>query len=163
MENITFRKRAKKSDAKRVAEIMKSSGFFEEAPDEIDSAINDLNDSISLPEESEDCRFIFAEQNGKVVGFLCYGRESCTVNTFYFYWVAVDNNLRGGGVGKKLFDEGAKDIKALGGRKIFLQTAGRDQYIPTQKFYEKNGFILEAVLKDYYVVGDSCYIYSKVI
>lgn len=158
---IKFRNVPRADDADTVRRIMKSSGFFEEAPDEIDRAVGNLLHAMELPPESEDYLFLFAEADGQTAGFACYGRIPCTVGSYYIYWLAVDNSLRGDGTGKKLIAKIEEDIAARGGRKIFLQTAGREQYIPTHKFYEKRGYELEAVLKDYYVPGDPCFFYSK--
>ena len=137
---------------------MESTGFFDQVDDEIDSAMEDLNGVLNGSDRHH--TFIFAERGGNVVGFLCFRRAVCTDGYYYFDWIVVSQEERGRGVGGKLLKEAFREIRERGGRKAYLQTAGRSQYIPTHKFYEKYGFILEARLSDYYVKGDDCLFYS---
>jgi hypothetical protein len=46
---------------------------------------------------------------------------------------------------------------------VYIDTSGRAQYASTRAFYEKNGYVCEARLKDFYAPGDDRVIYSKVL
>lgn len=157
---LSFRDEIFFEDLEKIREILNSTGFFEGAPDEVDVAAELAQEALEHGNTPENYSFLFLEEEGRTAGYICYARVPCTVSTFEMYWLAVDNSIRGKGFGKKLIFEALKRIKAFGATKVVLQTAGREQYIPTQKFYIACGFKLEARLKNYYAVGDDCLIYS---
>ena len=49
--------------------------------------------------------------------------------------------------------------KNLGGTAVYAETSERELYAPTRHFYESCGYEKEAVLKDFYDVGDSKAVY----
>jgi len=153
---ITFRDVPRPSDCAAVKNIIESSGFF--YAHEIDVAVELLEIRLSEGENS-DYKFIFAELNNEVVGYACYGQIACTKSSFDLYWIAINNNQRGNGIGKKILSEMYNKIKVLGGTAVYAETSERDLYIPTRKFYENCGYIKEAVIKDFYDKGDSKAIY----
>ena len=59
-----------------------------------------------------------------------------------------------------MINEVIRLVKSFKATKLVLQTAGREQYLPTQKFYQACGFKEEARLKNYYGIGDDCLIYT---
>jgi GNAT superfamily N-acetyltransferase len=75
----------------------------------------------------------------------------------------VDDRSRGIGLGKDLMQKTEEIISSLGGKRIYVETSSRHQYKPTHGFYERCGYIQEALLKDFYAEGDSKVIYSKSI
>jgi hypothetical protein len=56
-----------------------------------------------------------------------------------------------------------KDVRSMGGKIIWIETSGRPLYAPTESFYKRNGYTLQASLKDFYGPGDPKQIYSKVL
>jgi hypothetical protein len=44
---------------------------------------------------------------------------------------------------------------------MFAETSGRPQYAPTRACYERLGYRLSALLKDFYAPGDYKVIYSR--
>ena len=53
------------------------------------------------------------------------------------------------------------EIPALGGTRVYIETSSRELYHPTRRFYERCGYALEAVLKDFYTPEDDKLIYRK--
>ena len=157
---MNFRNAIQPSDVQHIKDILASTGFFDQAPDEIDIAVELAEYALKNGNKIENYDFIFAEEDGKVLGYTCFGHTPCTLNTFEIYWIAVDATLQHGGVGRGLINEVLKKIKPLGAKKLVLYTAGRDQYIPTHRFYEAVGFKEEARLKNYYDEGDDSVIYT---
>ena len=153
---LVFREGARMSDAAEVERIVRSSKFFEEVEDEISSAVGDLRESLN----GGGTTYLFAELDGRVAGFVSFEKIACTDANYQIYWIAVDNSFRGCGIGSKLINRALDIMRLHGGRTVYLQTAGRPQYMPTREFYKKNGWTHEATLKDYYVVGDDCCIFS---
>lgn len=153
---IEFRTIPTFDDAKRIKEIIESTGFFHDH--ETDIAVELLIDRIEEGEKSH-YRFIFAEVDGITAGYACYGLIACTKSSFDLYWLATHNDFRGKGIGKRILSEMYKLIKKMGGTAVYAETSEREQYTPTRKFYENCGYIKEAVLKDFYDIGDSKAIY----
>ena len=54
-------------------------------------------------------------------------------------------------------------IRAAGGRLIYIETSNRGQYAPTRGFYERCGYQLDAVLKDFYGPGDDKCIFVNIL
>ena len=75
------------------------------------------------------------------------------------YWIAVHQNQKGGGIGKKVLKMVEEDVKSLGGKNIWIETAGRKLYDPTRKFYQNYGCELIAELPDFYAKDDNKLIY----
>jgi ribosomal protein S18 acetylase RimI-like enzyme len=105
--------------------------------------------------------FLVEKDEDRVVGYVCYGPRSLTSGTFDLYWIAVDPNIRRGGIGRRLLDACEQAIRNLGGRLIVLETSGLPNYEPTRKFYLATGYTLEATLKDFYHEGDDLIIFTK--
>lgn len=149
---IIYRSEVKQSDMKDFEEVLNSSGFFYSY--EIEAAKDFLEYRIEDGEESG-VYYFMAEDKGKMIGFICFGFDSCTQYTYILYWMAVHNDYRGKGVGKVLLQKFEDCVVSKGGKKIVGETSGRELYKPTRDFYVKNGYKLAAEIPDYYSVGDS--------
>ncbi len=158
MNEITYRQHIKSSDVEAIASIVQSSGFFSAA--ELDIAIELAEEKLDLGEDSS-YQFLFAEQNGFVIGYACWGFIPATTGSADLYWIAVREDSRGQGLGKKLLLETEKIIRASGGLKIYIETSSREQYQPTRRFYEMRGYQQAAFLEDFYAPGDSKITYLK--
>lgn len=142
-----------------VREIVEATGFF--TPDEVDMAV-ELVDAGIAGGSISDYLFLFCEdKSGAVLGYTCYGPVPCTVGSFDLYWIAVHPRRQGSGIGKELLERTEEKIRGLEGMRIYIETASRDLYRPTQRFYARCGYRREALLKDYYSPGDSKIIYVK--
>ena len=104
-----------------------------------------------------------ADRRDHPLGFACFGPVPCTEGSWHLYWVVVDKGMQGRGLGRIIQAEAERRIRAMGGRKLFLETSDRPQYAPTRGFYESRGFREEARLADYYQPGEACLHYSKVL
>lgn len=158
MENIIYRKEAKQSDLIDFKELLASSGFF--YPYEIEVAEGFLNDWVDDGEDSG-LQFYLAEDDGKLVGFACFGFDACTLSTYRLYWLGIHNDYRNKGIGKALLKKMEDFVIENGGQKIVLETAGRELYKPTRDFYERNGYREEGIVPDYYSEGDARITYVK--
>jgi GNAT superfamily N-acetyltransferase len=158
--NITYRHAVEPDDSGRIRSIVESSGFFN--PEEIEVAVELVVERLTKGEKSG-YHFIFAEIDGRTVGYACFGPIAGTQCSFDLYWIAVDSVSRGKGIGKGLLRKSEEAIRAMNGRRIYVETSSRDRYIPTRTFYVDNSYILEASLKDFYAPGDSKNIYIKEI
>ncbi|MDM7985792.1 MAG: GNAT family N-acetyltransferase [Smithella sp.] len=160
MTPFTYRQQIKSSDVEAIAGLVESSGFFSD--EEIEIAIQLAEEKLDQKEASS-YRFLFAENDHRVLGYTCYGLIPATAFSYDIYWIVVANDLQGQGLGKLLMVQTEKLIEASYGRQIYAETSSRDQYKPTHKFYEACGYRQEAFLKNFYAEGDGKIIYSKVL
>ena len=157
-EPLTFREEVRSGDAQSVREIVDSTGFFHDH--EIAVAEELVAEGLQKGLDSG-YRFLFAEQGGRMVGYSCYGEIACTEGSFDLYWIAVHNDFRSQGIGGILLEKTEERIAALQGRIIWVETSGREKYMPTRKFYLRCGYQEEAVLKGFYAPDDDKVIYVK--
>ena len=154
----TFRFDVRDSDQHAVRSIIQRTGFFR--PDEVDVAVELVDEHLHRG-VAAGYHFVFAEIEGRVVGYACYGPIACTVASFDLYWIAVDPEHQRIGLGGLLMQAVETQIAATGGRRIYIDTSGQPKYAPTRGFYERHGFRCEARLVDFYAPGDDRIIYAK--
>ena len=157
---LRFRNSVTQFDLSHVREIVSSSGFFN--AEEIAVAVELVDERIRRGIKSG-YHFVFAEMNNSTVGYTCFGPIPATRNSYDLYWIAVQENYRGAGIGKRLLQESEEAIREMGGKRIYVETSSREQYRPTRTFYLTNGYREEAVLTDFYADGDSKSIYLKLL
>ena len=159
-QELTFREEVTPADIQHVRELIVSSGFFTAA--EADVAAELVEERLAKGIKSG-YYFLFAEQAGRVVGYTCFGPIACTIASYDLFWIAVHNDCRGKGIGKELLRRSEACMAALGGARVYIETASRGQYEPTRQFYLTGGYREEAVLQDFYAPGDSKVVYVKVL
>lgn len=155
---ITFRYEAVPADRGHVRRIVESTGFF--SPAEVGVAVELVDERLAKGPASG-YYFVFAEQDGQVIGYSCYGPIAATADSFDLYWIAVDNTRRSQGLGRKLMAESERLIALAGGNGVYVETSNRPQYQPTRSFYERFGYDRAAVLADFYGPGDDKVIYVR--
>jgi len=160
MNDLIYRQQIQHSDIGAIAGIVKSSGFF--SGEEIDIALELAEEKLTQPHDSS-YQFLFAENKERVVGYTCFGLIAATSGSYDLYWIAIDEQLRGAGLGKELMKRTENIIYDLGGKRIYVETSSRHQYQPTHGFYESCGYRKEAILKNFYHEGDSKIIYVKTL
>ena len=133
-------------------------GFFH--PDEVDVAEELVVERLQKGEASG-YSFIMADHYGRLAAYACFGPIPCTASSYDLYWIAVHPDFQGKGLGRRLLMEVERRVKAAGGSRIYVDTSQRVQYASTRAFYESLGYRLEAVLKDFYAIGDGKTIYCK--
>jgi GNAT superfamily N-acetyltransferase len=111
-----------------------------------------------------DYLFLFAEAaDGDLRGYSCFGRIPATQSSFDLYWIAVAPEEQGRGLGREIIGRSEKIAADLGGTRMFVDTAGREQYAPTRAFYERMGYEVAAWIDDFYAPGDAKVVYAKAL
>ncbi len=154
---IKYRTELKPGDPEVVREIVLSTGFFYDF--EIDVAVEIVDEAMAKGAEESGYYFIFAEADGRTIGFSCTGPIACTIGSYDLFWIAVHNDFRGHHIGKKLLEYTYQYVREKGGRMIVAETSGTPKYEPTRAFYLHNGYKLEAQIKDFYLVDDDKMMY----
>lgn len=126
---ITFRCDVTLEDPARVRDLVVSTGVFTAA--EIAVAEELVLERLAKG-ESSGYFFVFAERDGRMIGYACYGPIACTVGSYDLYSMAVDRPCQGRGLGRSLMAASERLIRAQGGRHIYIETSNRAQYAPTR-------------------------------
>lgn len=156
----TFRNHLLEKDLKELTVVMQSTGLFYDF--EIEVALEVLQ-SILDRGEASGYYCIIATKNGVCVGYAVYGPTPCTLSGWDIYWMAVQKELQGKGLGSDLIKRTEQEIALQGGTAVWIETSGRPAYLPTRKFYEKHQYLKLAEIPGFYAPGDSKVIYGKTI
>jgi len=156
----TFREEVRASDLEAVRTLAADTGFFN--AEEIDIAVELVQERLAKGAISG-YEFVFAERQGRLIGYACYGAIAGTQESHDLYWIVVHPSEQGKGFGRVLLRETESRIHGMGGRRVYVETSSRSQYDPTRAFYERCAYQKEAVLAHFYAPGDGKVIYVKVL
>ncbi|MBN1199173.1 MAG: GNAT family N-acetyltransferase [Bacteroidales bacterium] len=160
MTQVTFRTEILPGDEKRIREITTSTGFFYDI--EIDVAVELAEEKLREGEKSS-YQFIFAERDGLVVAYSCFGLIPGSELSYDLYWIATHNDLRGQGIGKIVLEETHRQIAERGGRNVIAETSTLIKYRPTRHFYEQMGYHEAGRIHNFYKEGDGKVTFVKTL
>lgn len=161
LRGISFRFDVRQEDLETVRGIVEATGYF--TPDEVLVALELVQDHLVKGAAESGYYFVFADQDGRTIGYTCYGPIPCTISSFNLYWIAVHPEFQGRGIGQALMRETEKKMQSAGGTRSYVDTSFKDQYENTRAFYESLGYGLGALLEHYYGPGDDKVIYVKTL
>jgi D-alanine-D-alanine ligase len=145
------------ADRDRIEAITRSVGRFRE--DEIPVALEVFDEAVR-GDSTNTYSVLGAELEGRLVGWICWGPTPCTLATYDLYWMAVDPELQGTGIGTALLTEMERRLEGTA-RLIVIETAGRPDYADTRAFYQARGYRPAATIADFYGPGDDQMILVK--
>jgi GNAT superfamily N-acetyltransferase len=154
-----LRASVKPQDRIAVRRLVASTGFFSLSEEEI--AVELVDDALNKGQTASGYHFIFAEDAGETIGYVCFGPIAGTQASHDLYWIVVDSRRRGGGIGRQLEQACIEAARRLGGRRMYVDTSSREQYAPTRAFYRACGYDEVARLDDFYGPGDGKVIFVK--
>jgi GNAT superfamily N-acetyltransferase len=125
------------------------------AEEVIDSYFRDLSGS--------GYHVMVAEIDLMVAGYICYGPTPLTEGTWDIYWIAVDKEKQGQGIGTTLMAFAEDNIKKAEGRMILIETSSLLEYGKTRRFYFTQGYEIVCQIPDFYVPGDHKIIFRKLL
>lgn len=155
---ITLRTELRPGDLEIVRRLIRATGFFSEEEEAISL---ELVEERLLDGEASGYEFLFAERDREVLGYSCYGRIPLTQSSFDLYWIVVDPNAQGTGVGRRLIRATEAAAMAAGATALYAETSSRPQYAPTRAFYIGCGYAIAAELPDFYARGDGKVVFVK--
>jgi GNAT superfamily N-acetyltransferase len=147
-------------DVEPLVELTEATGFFK--PLEIETLREVFDDYFEgIAAEADVCATL--ERDGVLLGFTYFGPAPMTDGSWDLWWLVVRKNHQGRGLGRELLRYSEREVKAAGGRILWVETSSLPLYESTRQFYVRNGYEREAVLRDYYVVGDDLVTFRKVL
>ncbi len=157
---ITWRFEVTEGDSEIIRDLVAKTGFF--YPDEVAVAEELVQERVAKGAASG-YHFVLAEIGGQVAGYASYGHIACTRDSYDLYWIAVHPRHQGQGIGRLILEEAERCIRAVGGRRVYIETSNREQYQSTRGFYLRCGYECEATLAEFYGPGDDKVIYVKAL
>ena len=94
------------------------------------------------------------DEAGDLVGVSGWGVDAEAGDTYWLGWTYVNPWSEGRGAGRALLDAVVGRVRALHGRRLFLDTSSLPKYDRAVRFYARNGFAEEGRLLDYYAPGE---------
>jgi acetoin utilization deacetylase AcuC-like enzyme/ribosomal protein S18 acetylase RimI-like enzyme len=155
---LRWREAVTSEDAARIGRLVAGTGMF--SATEVDIAVELVEERIAKGRASG-YEFVIAEENGRMIGYSCYGATPATKGTIDLYWIVVGVDYQGRGFGRQILTRTEAAVRLIGGARLYVDTSGTEKYAPTRAFYRKTGFRKVAELPDFYGEHDSKVILVK--
>ena len=157
---LSWRSTPRASDPASVRALVRATGVFYEGETEV---------AEELAEEWVECgeasgyHFLFAEVDGVMAGYSCFGPISLTWKRYDLYWIATHPDWQGKGIAREILHLSERRMRELGAVRAYVETSSRDVYLPARIFYERSLYRQEAEFKDFYNDGDHKIVYGKTL
>lgn len=148
-------------DRGEIEGILRSTDYFYEF--EIQTALEIADETLSKGSKQSGYYWMTIKDEDGLIAFANYGKNAFSTHSWDLYWIAVHQNSRNKKLGSVLLRSIEDDVRLLEGKILWIETSGRPLYAPTEAFYKRNGYELQASLKEFYGPGDSKQIYAKVL
>jgi ribosomal protein S18 acetylase RimI-like enzyme len=153
-------RKLKRTDRSRLRKILIDTNHFN--GEEIKVAMELIDIYLNSRRQKDYIIYVYeTDDSKKTAGYICYGRRPLTEATYDLYWIAVDPNIHGKGIGSILVRFMEDDIRKIKGNLVLIETSGKEHYAGERKFYEKNGYDVQTIIKNFYKPGDDLYVFRK--
>ncbi len=153
-------RKLERSDREEIKRILEETHHFNE--DEIKVATELIDVYLNDEKQKDYSIYVKEDENSKkAAGYICYGKRPLTDRTYDLYWIAVDPGIHGKGTGSLLVKHMESDLRSAGGNLILIETSGKAEYENERRFYLKNGYEVQTIIKDFYRGDDDLFIYRK--
>jgi GNAT superfamily N-acetyltransferase len=115
---------------------------------------------LTIPQTPE-LWFVAADQTIKALAYCA--PERMTEGTWNLYLIAVDPAHQGRGIGAALMRHVETVLAAQGQRVLLVETSALPGFERTRQFYLKNGYTLEARIRDFYTAGEDKIVFHKAL
>ncbi len=155
---LRLRDEPAEDDRAAVGALTAATGFFSD--EEVAVAV-ELVETRLAQGLASGYRFLFADGDGGLDGYVCYGPIALTKSSFDLYWIAVRPAAQRTGLGRRLMEVAEAKALEVGASAMYVETSSRPQYAPTRAFYRRLGYMPAAELPDFYGPGDGQVIFAK--
>ena len=153
-------RKLKQTDRSKLRKILVDTNHFNK--EEIKVALELIDIYLNNRRQKDYIIHVYeTDDTKKTAGYICYGRRPLTEATYDLYWIAVDPNIHGKGIGSSLVSFMEEDIKKMNGNLVLIETSGKEHYAGERMFYIKNGYDVQTIIKDFYKPGDDLYVFRK--
>lgn len=146
-----------RNDVEPLKEILQATDVFRD--EEIEVAIELMEATLGNTEDYVQKTIV--DDAGNVQGYYCVGPTPMTQSTFDLYWIAVNPDYHGKGIGYQLLNDCERTVGSMKGNLIVVETSSLPKYEGTRRFYVRNKYFEAARIRDYYAQGDDLMIYTK--
>jgi len=160
LAGLRLRRTPRESDVGAVRRLAAGAGVFSKAEQAV--AV-ELIETLLRDGRKSGYYALFADLDGRTVGYCIWGPVPMTAASWDLYWIVVDPACRGAGLGQRLLYEAERDVARRGGGTVYIETSSRPDYARTRRFYRKAGYRRAARLEDFYAAGDDKIIYRKAV
>ena len=98
--------------------------------------------------------WLTCESEGEAIGFCYASPEQLADGTWNMLAIAVLPAAQSKGAGAALVAELESRLRETGQRVLIADTSGTDEFARTRKFYRKNGYSEEALIREFWGPGD---------
>jgi ribosomal protein S18 acetylase RimI-like enzyme len=148
----------KPADTPTLLELTRGTGVFK--PHEV-QALDEVLADYHASSHLHGHRAVTFEVEGRILGYAYFAPAAMTDRTWYLYWIAVTKDTQAKGIGGKLLRYVEDEIHKAAGRVLFIETSSLPHYAQTRRFYEKHGYEVTGILRDYYAEGDDMVVFRK--
>ncbi len=144
----------RRTDLRALQAVLDGTELFpsDRLPDMIESFLGDEPADLWLT----------ATLDGEPVGLCFAAPEQLAHGTWNMLALAVLPAHQGGGLGARMTERLEAELKARGGVRILIvDTSGCDDFVLAREFYAKQGYELEARIRDYWADGDDKMTFRK--
>jgi ribosomal protein S18 acetylase RimI-like enzyme len=117
--------------------------------------------ALGQPDQKDYAFILAVDQEDHPIGYICIGPTPLTGGTFDLYWIAVDPDYAGKGIGSFLLAAAEEYIRSRQGRMLLIETSSSKAYEQTRRFYLKNDYELVETIPDFYQPGEDRVTYCK--
>jgi ribosomal protein S18 acetylase RimI-like enzyme len=146
-------------DKDKIQQLLEQRGTFNKK--EIEVAVELVDEALRFPEREEYHVACAIDPPDSLAGYICFGPIPMTDGCYDLYWIVVDKKYSRNGIGGRLIEFMEKDVINKRARRIYVDTSSASGYDAARSFYEKHGYRLVCVLKDFYRENDHKMIYVK--
>lgn len=157
---LTIENRLRSEDAKEISELARRSSVFSETEIEV---AGELADDVLSGKDTSYLFCLLRDNQGRLLGYTCYGEIPLTERRFDLYWIVVDPEAQRSGLAAMLLAATEDNVRRLGGVRLYAETSGTSAYAPARAFYLKNGFSEAGRFVDFYRDGDDKVVFCKVM
>ncbi|MBT9556663.1 MAG: GNAT family N-acetyltransferase [Myxococcales bacterium] len=129
--------------------------------DEVEVAVELIDDAIKRPEMGYEALVLVTGETEQPLGYVCFGKTPMTAFTYDLYWIAVDPETQGKGVGTRLLHALEALLRQRGGGNVRVETSSQEEYDGTVAFYLRNGYETVGRISQFYREDDDLIILCK--
>jgi ribosomal protein S18 acetylase RimI-like enzyme len=146
-------------DRDKIRKLIERRGTFNKK--EVQVAIEVVDEALRHPGKGDYYVLCAVDSPDAIAGYICFGPIPMTDDCYDLYWIVVDKDFSGKGVGGRLLQSMEEFLIGQKARRIYVDTESGPAYDAARSFYKKSGFRVVCMLDDFYRKGADKVIFMK--